>query len=273
MPELTERALMWLRRDLGIKDNQALFRALTSAREVYCVFVFDTDILNALEDKADRRVEFIWESLAQIHQTLIRHGSVLTVLHGRARDEIPALAARLKATAVFANRDYEPDAVGRDAAVEASLRQHGIEFSSFKNQVIFEKDEVLTQEQRPFSVFTAYKNAWHKRLTPDDLKAYPSEKHLGNLARMEPRAMPSLESIGFTRTNLKSLGIPAGASGAATLFDDFLERIENYQETRNYPSVKGPLLPVGASALRHPLHPYAGARRVGARRLGCPNVA
>jgi deoxyribodipyrimidine photo-lyase len=240
MPNSMDCVVMWMRRDLTVKDNHALYRALSRSQRVFCVFVFDTDILDALDDKTDRRVEFIWESVAELQQTLMQHGSGLTVLHGRARDEIPALAARLKATAVYANHDYEPDAVSRDTAVRATLGQHGIEFITCKNQVIFEKNEVLTREGRPFSVFTAYKNAWYRRLSNGDLQAYPSDKHLGQLAAMTPSELPSLETIGFERTNVKSLGIPTGTSGAATLFDDFLDRIGHYHETRNYPSVKGP---------------------------------
>jgi len=240
MAESTDCVLMWLRRDLTVKDNHALHQALQRSRRVVCAFVFDTDILHALEEKTDRRVEFIWESVAEIHQILRQHGSGLTVLQGSARNEIPALAARLKAKAVFANHDYEPDAVNRDDAVRAALARQGIEFITFKNQVIFEKDEVLTQDRRPFSVFTAYKNAWLKRLSQGDLQAHPSEAHLGHLAAAAPRELPSLESIGFARSNLQSLGMPTGISGAATLFDDFLDRIGQYHETRNYPSVKGP---------------------------------
>jgi deoxyribodipyrimidine photo-lyase len=236
-------AIMWMRRDLRIKDNHALLRALTHARRVYCVFVFDTDILDALEDKADRRVEFIHESLVEVQRILSRHGSRLTVVHGCAREAIPALAVRLKATAVFANRDYEPGAVSRDNAVAAALAQRGIEFVTCKDQVIFEKDEVLTKDGRPFSVFTAYKNAWLKRLTHGDLQGFPSDKHLDQLepaASMAPDKIPSLESLGFARTNLKMLGIATGVTGAAALFDDFLVRIERYHETRNFPAVKGP---------------------------------
>jgi deoxyribodipyrimidine photo-lyase len=240
MPEPANSVLMWMRRDLRVKDNHALYRALARSQRVYCVFVFDTDILKALADKADRRVEFIRESLAEVHQTLMQHGSGLTVLHGRARDEIPLLAARLEATAVFANHDYEPDAISRDDAVRAALAKGGIEFITCKDQVIFEKDEVLTQEGRPFSIFTAYKNGWLKRLTHGDLLGHPSERHLDNVARIVPGDLPDLERFGFERTNLKSLGIPTGTNGAATLFDDFLDRIGQYHETRNFPSLKGP---------------------------------
>jgi deoxyribodipyrimidine photo-lyase len=229
-----------MRRDLRIKDHHALYRALSHARRVFCVFVFDTDILNTLADKADRRVEFIWESLADVQRALAQHGSGLIVLHGRACDEIPALAAKLKVDSVYANHDYEPAAVQRDQTVAIALGRQGIDFITCKDQVIFEKNEILTQEGKPFSVFTAYKNAWLKRLTADDLLPHPVEKHLANLAPIATHEMPSLETLGFKRTNLRSLAIPTGLTGAAALFDEFLARIERYHETRDYPSIKGP---------------------------------
>jgi deoxyribodipyrimidine photo-lyase len=243
VPRLANNALMWMRRDLRVKDNHALYCALTHAHRVFCVFVFDIEILDSLPDKADRRVEFIWESLGELQKILAMHSSGLIVLQGRARDEIPALAAKLKVATVFANHDYEPGAISRDNTVRAALKAMDIEFVTCKDQVIYEKDEVLTNDGHPFSVFTAYKNAWHKRLTTGDLAPHPSEKHLGNLSRVASeyaQTIPSLESIGFARTNLKKLGIPTGISGAGALFDDFLDRIEHYHETRDFPSVKGP---------------------------------
>jgi deoxyribodipyrimidine photo-lyase len=239
---LTDNALVWLRRDLRTTDNHALYRALVHARRVFCVFVFDTDILDSLQDKADRRVDFIWQSLAEVHGILAKHGSELRVLHGRAHEVLPTLAAKLKVATVFANRDYEPSAVRRDAAVATNLAEHGIEFITCKDQVIFEKDEVLTKDGRPFSVFTPYKNTWLKRLTADDLHAHPSEEHLSHLAPAigdSACEMPSLESIGFTRTNLVSLRILTGVSGAKSLFNDFIQRIDRYHETRDYPSING----------------------------------
>ena len=240
MTAADESALVWLRRDLRVQDNAALFRALASAQRVYLVFVFDREILDAIEDRADRRVEFIWESVAELREKLTRAGGGLIVLHGHAREEIPQLAAALKVDAVYANRDYEPAAVSRDAAVRAALAARGIEFISCKDQVVFEVDEVLTKEGRPYSVYTAYKNAWMKRITVEDLAAYPVELHLGNLGRPEDSVMPELAALGFKRTNLKALSIEAGNSGAAAAFQDFLGRIERYHETRNYPAVKGP---------------------------------
>ena len=240
MSKQTLSALVWLRRDLRVADHHALYRALSAARQVYCVFVFDTDILNTLADKADRRVEFIWESLADVHRALARHGGGLIVLHGRACDDIPALAAKLKVDTVYANHDYEPAAMQRDQTVANALGRQGIDFVTCKDQVIFEKNDILTQEGKPFSVFTAYKNAWLKRLTTADLLPHPVEEHLANLAPFATNETSSLEALGFERTNLRSLAIPTGLTGAATLFDEFLARIERYHETRDYPSIKGP---------------------------------
>ncbi len=232
--------LFWFRRDLRLADNAGLYHALERSQRVSCIFIFDRAILDALPDKRHRRVEFIRESIAEIERLLRRHGASLTVLHGRPAEDIPAFAKRQKADAVFANRDYEPDAVRRDRAVGAALAGLGIEFATFKDQVIFEQDEVLTQNGKPFSVFTPYKNAWLRRLSVENLQGHPSDKRLERLAPMPASEIPSLESIGFESTNLKSLGIVAGPAGASKLFHDFLERIEHYHETRNFPAVKGP---------------------------------
>ena len=240
MQALHASALLWMRRDLRLEDNRALFEALGSGRRVYCAFVFDTAILDTLEDRADRRVWFLWQSLAQLHEALGRQGSGLIVLHGRATEVIPALASKLQVEAVYANHDYEPDALTRDDAVRTALVKQGMEFITCKDQVIFEKNDVLTQTGQPFSVFTAYKNAWLRRLTPGDLAAYPSQKRLDKLARSEVRALPSLESMGFQRPESSASAIAPGMEGAAALFGDFLERIARYHETRDYPAIKGP---------------------------------
>ena len=173
-----QTALVWFRRDLRAHDHAALARALAASRRVYCVFVFDCDILEALA-RHDRRVEFIWHSVRELDEALREHGGGLLVVHGQARLEIPALAARLKAEAVFANEDYEQAALSRDQAVRDALAAGGIDFALSKDQVIFAKSEVLTQDGRPFSVFTPYKNAWLKRLGGHDFQAHAVEPAAG----------------------------------------------------------------------------------------------
>ncbi|MCE1187216.1 MAG: deoxyribodipyrimidine photo-lyase, partial [Rhodocyclales bacterium] len=176
------KALVWFRRDLRDFDHAALFHALKSHAQVYCVFVFDIGILDALQQRADRRVEFIHRSLQALDGALRARGGGLIVRHGDPVSLIPALASHLEVAAVYANRDYEPAALRRDADVADALRTLGIGFQDFKDQVIFEKDEVLTQAGRPFSVFTPYKKTWLKQLDDFQLKAYPVEKYAAHLA-------------------------------------------------------------------------------------------
>ena len=235
-----DTALVWFRRDLRLRDHAALSRALDAHGAVYCAFCFDTEILDPLPSRADRRVEFIWHAVRELDQALAERGGGLIVLRGRARDEVPRLAAALGVTAVYASRDYEPAAVARDAAVAATLDRLGIAFATLKDQVVFERDEVLTAAGTPFSVFTPYKNAWLARLSPRDLQPHPVTERADRLARPPSRQLPTLEELGFARTNLTDLPIPTGMSGARQLFDAFLERIDKYHERRDFPAVHGP---------------------------------
>ncbi len=231
------RSICWFRRDLRLSDHAALYHALKYSRAVHCVFVFDTGILDALPDKHDRRVEFIWQSLHELNERLQEQGSSLQVLHGKPVDVIPRLARDLDARAVYCNRDYEPDAVLRDAAVAVALVEQGIAFHQYKDQVIFEQSEVLTGSGTPYSVFTPYKNAWLKKLDDFYLRAYPTERYFAALAQCPAVALPRLEYLGFMPGKLDRL--PVGASGAGELFEDFIRRIDAYQEARNFPAVKG----------------------------------
>ena len=240
-----DRALVWLRRDLRADDNAALYHALRAARRVWVGFVFDRDILDALP-RADRRVEFIRESLVGLDRDLaaLAPGAALLVRHGRAADELPRLAAALGVQAVYCNHDDEPAALARDAAVRGTLASQGVALHTSKDHVVFERSEVLTQSGSPYGVFTPYKNAWLKKVDPFFVRAYPVERHAAALA--PPPAgvaagVPSLAELGFEPTNLATLKLPAGAAGAETLLDDFLgHRIDEYAQTRDFPAVKGP---------------------------------
>ena len=241
-----DTGLMWFRRDLRTDDNAALYHALKNCKQVHCVFVFDTDILDSLP-RADRRLEFIRESLVELHQSLAElagaENAGLIVLHGKADDEIAALAKELGAQAVFANRDYEPDAIDRDARVQQALASGGAVLHLSKDHTVFEQREVLTQSDKPYGVFTPYKNAWLKKVDALHLKPYPVPEYAKALAARPTRhqnSVPTLKKLGFEQTNLLQLQIPVGSSGAQTLFDDFFHRIERYDETRNFPATKGP---------------------------------
>jgi len=235
-----DAALVWFRRDLRFADHAALSRALQGSRAVYCAFCFDTEILDALPTRTDRRVEFIWHAACELDAALAERGGGLIVVHGRAREEIPRLAARLGVRAVHANHDYEPAAKARDAAVRASLAGQGVAFVTCKDQVIFERDEVRTAGGAPFAVFTPYKNAWLRRLAPRDLAPFPVAEHADRLAPPGERRDLAFADIGFRPTDLGALGIPTGMSGARRLLEDFLERIDDYHRRRDYPALKGP---------------------------------
>ena len=246
---LLDRALVWLRRDLRVDDHAALYHALRSARRVWCAFLFDRDILDALP-RADRRVEFIRESLVGVDAALASaaqaHGVTgvrLLVRVGRAQDELPRLASELGVQAVYCNHDDEPAALARDAAVRGRLADQGIALHTSKDHVVFERSEVLTQSGGPFSVFTPYKNAWLRKLEPFYLRAYAVQRHAVALAAPPSGVaggVPTLEGVGFQATNFATLRLPPGPDGAASLLDDFLERIDGYDRARDFPAVKGP---------------------------------
>ena len=238
--------LMWFRRDLRSDDNAALYHALKRCKKVHCIFIFDKEILDELP-KSDRRVEFIRETLVELdvslRQLAKKEHAGLIVQHAWAIDAIPKLAHQLGAQAVFTNHDYEPQAINRDALVLGKLATLGIAFHTFKDHVIFERTEVLTQMGKPYGVFTPYKNACLKKLDPFYLKSYPVEKYVDVLADRPLEyihPVPTLADIGFETTNLAALKIPTGMTGGRILFEDFFERMDDYHITRDFPAVKGP---------------------------------
>lgn len=249
MEKAFDAALVWLRRDLRLHDQAALWHALREARRVWCAFVFDTEILDVLP-RADRRVEFIRDSLVALDEGLAalgrRHGHErvrLIVRHGAATQQIPALAEQLRVQAVFASHDHEPAAKARDARVLGALADAGIAFHTSKDQVVFEADELLTGAGLPYSVFTPYRNAWLRRVDDFYLGAYPVEHHAAGLAPLPEGwsgGVPTLAGIGFESTNLHTLRLLPGEAGAQAMFEDFLHRIDHYHETRDFPAVKGP---------------------------------
>ncbi len=231
-------ALAWLRRDLRLDDNAALGRALANHGRVFCAFVFDTEILDALESRTERRVDFIWQSVRELRERLRLAGGELIALHGRAREEVPRLAADLGVDTVVVAEDYEPAAVDRDRAVAESLRDLGIAFAAVKDTVVFAGSELLTQAGRPFTVFTPYKNAWMKLAGEAELAPRLAERDLKRLAK-PPMAtrLQELRELGFEPTDLAAAGIRAGESGARQTLEDFLGRIDRYHEQRDYPSL------------------------------------
>ncbi len=199
--------LFWHRRDLRLDDNAGLFHSLkdsgASSSAVQPIFIFDTDILKNLSDAADARVTFLHDQLQEMKAQYRAKGSDLWVFHGSPLAVFKDLLAKQKIQAIYCNHDYEPSAIKRDAQIEDFCRKNQIQFHSFKDQVIFEKDEIQTDAGNPYTVYTPYKNKWLKGLSPFYLKSYPGkhyEKFLHQISKS--KALPSLKDMGFQR-NIK----------------------------------------------------------------------
>jgi deoxyribodipyrimidine photo-lyase len=240
--------LVWLRRDLRLHDNTALQAALRDCTHVHCVFVLDDTILDRLP-RADRRVEFILASLSDLDKQLRAVGKRgacgLIVIRGRPQLVIPQLAQTLGATTVFAARDYEPYALERDAEVAHSLQAANSRLMLLKDHVILEQRELMTQTGKPYSVFTPYWRAWLARIelalpteTPIDQVVTPSR--LAERPAVYCQSVPTLEALGFLPTNLSELAICPGEQGAQALLKSFTTRLDQYDQTRNFPAIKGP---------------------------------
>lgn len=216
--------IFWYRRDLRIADNAGLYRALKENKNVLPLFIFDTSILDKLEDKEDKRVGFIYQSITLLKSQLEERGSSLIILQGDPVD----IFKRISPGAVYANHDYEPYARKRDGKIKSILEAKGVAFKTFKDQVIFEKSEVLKEDGKPYTIFTPYSRKWKSTLNKFYLKSYPTLKHLGNLAKIEPLPYPVLNDIGFKTT-----------SGP---FPDKIVKtsiIEKYDKQRNFPGIDG----------------------------------
>ena len=232
-------ALMWFRRDLRLHDNTALSNALRECERVHCAFIFDTDILDKLVDKSDRRVDFIHQSIVELAADLRHAGGGLIIRHGRAVDEIPRLAEELAVDRVYAAHDYEPRRIHRDNAVRKALRATGRDLVTCKDHVIFEKGEIQTADGRPFRVYTPYKKAWRAALSDDELAPRPVDSLPQRLAPSNASVMSNpwtLKDLGFQKTDLKW---PGGARAGRDMFEAFLAKIRDYKNRRNFPADDG----------------------------------
>jgi len=220
--------LFWFRRDLRLADNRGFFEALQLGIPVQPIFIFDTNILNDLEDKADRRVEFIHQTLIQLHAELNQVGAGLDVRIGEPVKIFSDLVSDYAVKHVFANHDYEPYALQRDAEVMTFLEKQGVSFHTFKDQVLLEKQEVVKDDGKPYTVFTPYSRRWKATLQKEHLQSYPSEKLLAACATFQRADFPSLTSIGFSAAGIS---FPSAAWQPDT--------IKKYKERRDLPAVKG----------------------------------
>jgi deoxyribodipyrimidine photo-lyase len=221
-------SVFWFRRDLRLSDNAGLFHALKSGNPVLPVFIFDTDILDKLDNKKDARVEFIHKSLMDMQNDLIKNGSSLLILKGKPLDVFNRLVNEYDIESVYTNNDYEPYALKRDKIIGDSLASNGINFYSFKDQVIFEKDEVVKSDGKPYTVFTPYSKAWLNKLSKYPLQKFNSEKYFENFYKTPHSELPSLKDIGFMETGIE---FPQRLIKKSIL--------KTYEKNRDFPAVEG----------------------------------
>jgi len=215
--------LFWFRRDLRLSDNIGLYHALSETKNVLPVFIFDKLILEQLEDEADKRVAFIYQSLLTLKQELEQLGSSLLVVHST-----PAIFFTSNSPqSVYANHDYEPYAKKRDLEVSQILNKKGIAFHTFKDQVVFEKNEIQKDDGKPYTVFTPYAKKWKAALRSTDYKEHPIESCTTSLKKIEPLPLPGLEDIGFTNLDIE---FPSRIIKASI--------IKNYDQHRNFPAIE-----------------------------------
>jgi deoxyribodipyrimidine photo-lyase len=222
--------VFWFRRDLRLNDNAGLYHALKSGVPVLPLFIFDRNILDLLENKADRRVEFIHAALEEIQRELQEAGSALEVYDGKPVEIFRQLQSAYDVAAVYTNADYEPYATERDGAVAALLAEKGIPFYSFKDQVIFEKGELLKDDGTHYTIFTPYSRRWKALLnsTPS-FSSLPSLSHFPSLSTLPSlSSLPSLSALGFKKTG--------GPFPSASMRAELLKK---YQEQRDYPAIPG----------------------------------
>ncbi len=220
--------LFWFRRDLRMHDNHGLYQALKQKLPVLPIFIFDTSILGKLTSPGDIRVTFIYTRIQALNQELEKMGSALKVLHNNTESAFKELFKDYDVTSVYANKDYEPYARLRDEKVKDLVELNGAGFLLFKDHVIFEEDEILKENGKPYTVFTPYCRKWHKLFNLEQVVFFTSEKLKERFLKVSTFSIPSLKELGFERkvTEVPSAEIPE-------------EVIKNYAHTRNFPAMVG----------------------------------
>ena len=217
--------VFWFRRDLRLEDNTGLYEALSDG-ETLPIFIFDPNILAELP-KDDARVSFIFELLEKIQKQLKSEKKSLAVFNDEPEKVFKKLSKEHKIKAVFTNHDYEPYAKKRDSEIEKLLKSNDISFHTFKDHVIFERDEIVKDDGKPYVVYTPFSKKWKEKFSKESVKQYSSEKNLEQIATHNYPFL-SLEDIGFQKSKIK-----------VDDFDVSKKIIENYKETRDFPSVDG----------------------------------
>ncbi|GGE61672.1 deoxyribodipyrimidine photo-lyase [Pedobacter psychrotolerans] len=219
-------SIFWFRRDLRLEDNAALYHALRGKNPILPIFIFDQNILDKLA-KDDARITFIYQTIEDLKKTLHKNGSDLLVKYGKPETVWPEVLKEYDVAEVYTNHDYEPYARERDDNMAEFLRSENIEFKTFKDQVIFEKGEILKADQTPYTVFTPYYKQWHAKLNDFSTKAYPTKKHFKNLLDIKHLPLPSLKEMGFEVSRLQFPKI------------EYKSKLDDYAKERDFPAVEG----------------------------------
>ncbi len=228
MSDSTKISIFWFRRDLRLEDNAGLYHALKAGRPVLSLFIFDTTILDALEDKADLRVQFIHQELTRLSNELAELGSTLLVKTGKPLDVWAALLKEYPVADAFTNHDYEPYAIDRDMKVGEMLATTGGKLHTYKDTVVFEKHEVVKDDGLPYTVFTPFSRKWRAALKPFYYKSYPTLKYSDAFIKMKPLPLPTLQDIGFSE---QKFDFPA-----RVVKNDIVAK---YTEQRDFPAING----------------------------------
>lgn len=220
--------ICWLRRDLRLHDHHALDQALQAGTPVLLLFIFDRNILSQLSDRHDKRVTFIHQTLSQLNKKLLQHHSSLYCVHDSPLHAFQQLLEKFEVKEVFVNHDYEPYAIARDGEIRDFLQEQEIGFHTFKDQVIFEKSEIMKPDGSQYTVFTPYSRLWKAHYLRIGDRYFSSEKKLPGLLQTAPFPIPALEAMGFEEATLQLL--------PHQLSED---RLRSYIHTRNIPAVSG----------------------------------
>ncbi|WP_289064039.1 deoxyribodipyrimidine photo-lyase [uncultured Zobellia sp.] len=239
-------SIFWFRRDLRLDDNIGFLEALKGNYKVLPIFIFDSEILENLP-KDDARVTFIYENLQRMRDTLqSENHSSIAIYHGKPLSIFKDLLSQYEINAVYTNHDYEPYAKKRDESIKELLQENDVTFHTFKDQVVFEKDDILKSDGDPYIVYTPYKNKWKEHFNPDEhLTIHYTKQYRDNLIQNTRLPNLSLTDMGFKTSSLK---IPE-YTVTPTLID-------NYEDTRNYPAIEngtsllGPHLRFGTVSIR-----------------------
>ncbi|WP_422009394.1 cryptochrome/photolyase family protein [Roseivirga pacifica] len=220
--------IFWFRRDLRLHDNTGLYYALKSDKPVLPIFIFDTQILDQLESKADARVNFIHDQIKQLKAQLEEHGSSIKIFNTNPLEAFKSLTETYDISEVYTNRDYEPQAIARDQEVEVLLKNNGIGFYTFKDQVIFEKEEITTATGSPYKVFTPYSRSWREKYKAGDYSPLPDLTNHKNWHKSKPLDLPSLDDLGFEES---TISIPNSSINK--------DQLKQYDKKRDYPAING----------------------------------